>query len=474
METTNHLILVFQILYGVTALGVVLVIISENRNPLKTLSWILILLLLPLVGLIIFYFFGEDNRKKRLISHKMHKKLNRKSLGRREYYEQQNPPAEYKGLVHLLNKMADTPLYGGTSVQFFSSGIEKYDDLIREIEKAEKHIHIQYYIFMDDNIGCKIRDLLERKAAEGIEVRLLYDDVGSWKAKRDFFEHMQQSGIIVQPFLKVAFKLLTSRVNYRNHRKIVVIDGKIGYVGGMNVADRYVDGVSSGVWRDSHIKMEGKAVAALQTSFLIDWYSSRKEFLSADTYYPMLDQMGDNLLQIATSGPVGPFKNIHLGMLQAISNARECIYIQTPYFVPTDSLLLNMQMAAMRGVDVRLMLPRKSDTTFVHIASMSFLAEVLNAKVQVYFYDAGFLHSKLMIIDNALTITGSANMDVRSFEHNFEIDAFIYNEETCAKAKEIFYRDMEESSLLSLEEWNARSRIAKFKESIMRLFSPLL
>lgn len=305
-------------------------------------------------------------------------------------------------------------------------------------------------------------------------MRLLYDDVGSWKAKRDFFEHMQQSGIIVQPFLKVAFKLLTSRVNYRNHRKIVVIDGKIGYVGGMNVADRYVDGVSSGVWRDSHIKMEGKAVAALQTSFLIDWYSSRKEFLSADTYYPMLDQMGDNLLQIATSGPVGPFKNIHLGMLQAISNARECIYIQTPYFVPTDSLLLNMQMAAMRGVDVRLMLPRKSDTTFVHIASMSFLAEVLNAKVQVYFYDAGFLHSKLMIIDNALTITGSANMDVRSFEHNFEIDAFIYNEETCAKAKEIFYRDMEESSLLSLEEWNARSRIAKFKESIMRLFSPLL
>lgn len=474
MEATDNLILIFQLLYGITAVGVVLVIITENRNPLKTISWILILLLLPLVGLIIFYFFGEDSRKQRLISHKMHKKLNRKSLGRRDYYEQQNPLEEYRGLSVLLNKMADTPLYGGTSVRFFSSGAEKYEDLMIELEKAEKHIHIQYYIFMDDGIGHKIRDLLIKKAREGLEVRLIYDDVGSWKAKRTFFKEMQAEGIIVQSFLKVAFRWLTSRVNYRNHRKIVVIDGKIGYVGGMNIADRYIDGIQSGIWRDSHIKLEGKAVAGLQTSFLIDWYSSHKEFLTADTYFPLLEDKGDNIIQIATSGPVGTFKAIHMGILQSISNAKECIYIQTPYFVPTDALLLSLQMAAMRGVDVRLMLPRNSDTTFVHIASMSFLAEVLDAKVQVYFYEAGFLHSKLMVIDNALTITGSANMDVRSFEHNFEIDAFIYNEDTCAKAKEIFYQDMEKSTQLIADEWNSRSRINKFKESIMRLFSPLL
>ncbi len=474
METASNVILIFQILYVATALGTMIVVISENRNPLKTISWVLVLLLLPLVGLIIYYFFGEDSRKQRLISHKMYKKLNRRSIGRKELMETLNPPVEHKGLVSLLNRLKASPLYGGTNITFYSDGVSKFEALFEELEKAEKHIHIQYYIFLDDEIGSKTRDILVRKASEGVEVRLIYDDVGSWKAKRNFFKDMQTCGVEVQPFLKVAFKILTSRVNYRNHRKIVVIDGKVGFVGGMNVADRYIKGVNNGIWRDSHIKVEGKAVAGLQTSFLIDWYSSRKEFLASDSYYPILENKGDNLMQLVTSGPVGQFKDIHLGMLQAITNAKECVYIQTPYFVPTDSLLLAIQMAAMRGVDVRLMLPRHSDTTFVHIASMSFLKEVLDAKVNVFFFEAGFLHSKLMVIDSSLTITGSANMDVRSFEHNFEIDAFIYNEETCNKAKEIFFRDIEQSTLLTIEEWEKRSRIEKFKESVTRLFSPLL
>lgn len=474
METTSNVILIIQILYVVTALSTMIVIISENRNPLKTISWVLVLLMLPLVGLIIFYFFGEDSRKQRLISHRMHKKLNRKSVGRRDIQDMFNKPMEHKGLINLLNRMKDTPIYDGTSVTFYSDGVSKFEALFQEIEKAKKHIHIQYYIFLDDEIGEKMKELLVRKASEGVEVRLLYDDVGSWKAKRSFFKDMQANGIIVQPFLKVAFKLLTSRVNYRNHRKIVVIDGLVGFVGGMNVADRYIKGVEFGVWRDSHIKIEGKAVAGLQTSFLIDWYSSRKEFLTADTYYPILEEKGDNMMQLVTSGPVGQFKDIHMGILQAISNAKECVYIQTPYFVPTDALLLALQMAAMRGVDVRLMIPRYSDTTFVHIATRSFLKEVMDTRVKVFLYEAGFLHSKLMVVDNSLTITGSANMDVRSFEHNFEIDAFIYNEDTCTKAKEIFFNDMIESQLLSEEEWNRRSRIDKFKESVLRLFSPLL
>lgn len=474
MEATDNIILFFQMLYVITALGTMVVIITENRNPLKTISWVLILLLLPLVGLIIYYFFGEDSRKQRLISHKMYKKLNRRSIGRKELSEALNPPPEYKGLVNLLNRMKGSPLYEGSSVAFYSTGQDKFDSLFQELEKAEKHIHIQYYIFMDDNIGKKLRDILVRKATEGIKVRLIYDDVGSWKARRRFFKEMQAQGVEVQPFLKVAFKFLTSRVNYRNHRKIVVIDGKVGFVGGMNVADRYIDGVNSGLWRDSHIKIEGKAVAGLQTSFIIDWYSSRKEFLASDTYYPVLENKGDNLMQLVTSGPVGQFKDIHLGILQAIANAQEKIYIQTPYFVPTDSLLQAIQMAALRGVDVRLMLPRHSDTTFVHIASMSFLKEVLDTGVSVYLFEAGFLHSKLMTIDRSLTITGSANMDVRSFEHNFEIDAFIYNEDTCRNAQEIFFRDIEQSSILFADEWDKRSRFNKFKESIMRLFSPLL
>ncbi|NDV79588.1 cardiolipin synthase [Dysgonomonas sp. 511] len=474
METASNVILIFQILYVATALGTMIVIISENRNPLKTISWVLVLLLLPLVGLIIYYFFGEDGRKQRLISHKMHKRLNRHSIARKELLETLSPPPEYKGLVNLLNRMKASPLYGGSKVTFYSDGASKFDALCEELEKAQKHIHIQYYIFLSDETGHRIRDILVRKAAEGLEVRFIYDDVGSWKAKRKFFEDMEKHGILVQPFLKVAFKILTSRVNYRNHRKVVVIDGKVGFVGGMNIADRYIYGIKHGIWRDSHIKVEGKAVAGLQTAFLIDWYSSRREFLASDSYYPPLESKGDNLMQIVTSGPVGQFKDIHLGILHAISNAKECIYIQTPYFIPTDSLMLAIQMASMRGVDVRLMIPRHSDTTFVHIASMSFLKEILDVKVSVYFFEAGFLHSKLMVIDNSLTITGSANMDVRSFEHNFEIDAFIYNAETCRRAKEIFFGDMNQSTQLTIEEWEKRSHIEKFKESVTRLFSPLL
>ncbi|WP_165040408.1 cardiolipin synthase [Dysgonomonas sp. ZJ709] len=474
MEATSNLILVFQILYVVTALGTMIVVISENRNPLKTISWVLVLLLLPLVGLIIYYFFGEDSRKQRLISRKIHNELSRNAIEHQDSHEKIVPPKEHKPLINLLDRVGEDPLYEGNEVTFYSDGNEKFEALFEEMEKAQNHIHIQYYIFMDDNIGHKVKDLLIRKAAEGVKVRLLYDDVGSWKAKRKFFKEMQTQGVEVQSFLKVAFKLLTSRVNYRNHRKIVVIDGRVGFVGGMNVADRYVDGVSYGVWRDSHIKIEGKAVVGLQISFLIDWYSSRRELLSSKDYFPPLENKGDNLIQLVTSGPVGQFKDIHLGILQAIANAKDSIFMQTPYFVPTDSLMLSIQMAAMRGVDVRLMLPRRSDTTFVQIATMSFLKEMLDAKVSVYFFEAGFLHSKLMVIDNSLTITGSANMDVRSFEHNFEIDAFIYSEETCQMAKDIFYKDMRQSTLLSIEEWESRSRAKKFKESVIRMFSPLL
>lgn len=472
--SANNFILVFQLLYVLTAIGVVIVVVSENRNPLKTIAWVLVLLLLPLVGLIFYYFFGEDHRKKRLISRKMHKKINRRTLERVELLESLNPPAEYKGLINLLNKQKDTPLYGGNKITFYNNGIDKFDALIEEIKKAKKYIHLQYYIFMDDTIGTKIKNLLIEKAQEGLEVRVLYDDVGSWTAKKKFYKEMANAGIQVTPFLKVAFPLLTSRVNYRNHRKVVVIDGEVGFMGGMNIADRYINGANGGIWRDSHFKLEGKAVHGLQTSFIIDWYASRTEFLVANKYFPPLTAKGDNLMQIATSGPVGEFKEIHQGIFQAITNAKDYVYIQTPYLIPTDAIMLAIQTAAMSGVDVRIMIPKKSDTTFVNIASQSFIKDFLDTKVKIHFFTGGFIHSKMIIIDDALTITGSANMDVRSFEHNFEIDAFIYNKETALTAKNIFMDDMESSELVDPEIWKTRSRVRRFFESIFRLFTPLL
>lgn len=472
--TADHFILGFQLLYIFSAIGVIFVIILENRNPLKTIAWTLILIFLPLLGLIIFFFFGEDGRKKRLISHKMFKKLNRKTLVRFERDEVMESPEGYTAIVSLIKKLKGSSVYNGNKITFYTDGESKFKALLEEINKAEKFIHIQYYIYMDDEIGRKVRDALIQKASEGVKVRLIYDDVGSWKAKRRFFNDMQKHGIDVQPFLKVTFRFLASRVNYRNHRKVVVIDGKVGFVGGMNIADRYIKGINNGVWRDSHIKVEGKAVAGLQTAFLVDWYYSRKEFLASDHYFPQTEVKGDNLMQIITAGPIGLYKSIHLSFLEAIYNAKESIYIQTPYFIPTDALMLAIQTASLRGIDVRLMIPRRCDTTFVHIATQSFLQEILDAKVKVYFFEAGFLHSKLMIIDSNLVITGSANMDIRSFEHNFEIDAFIYNETTCSNAKEIFFDDMAQSTLLLAKEWQSRSRIKKLKESIVRLFSPLL
>ncbi|HCO67310.1 MAG TPA: cardiolipin synthase [Dysgonomonas sp.] len=472
--TANNFLLVFQLLYILTAIGVVIVVISENRNPLKTISWVLILLLLPLVGLLFYYFFGEDHRKQRLISRKMHKKINRKTLERATLLETLNPPPEYKGLVNLLNKLNYSPLYDGNKLTFYNNGKDKFEALCEEIKKAEKHIHLQYYIFVDDKIGNKVKDLLVHKAREGVEVRVLYDDMGSWKAHSKFFKEMAAEGIHVESFLKVKFRLLTSRVNYRNHRKVVVIDGKIGFMGGMNIADRYIDGACGGIWRDSHFKVEGKAVHGLQTSFIIDWYASRNELLTSNTYFPFLAPCGDNLMQIVTSGPTGEFKEIHQGIFQAVTNAKEHVYIQTPYLIPTDSLLLALQTAALSGVDVRIIMPEKSDTTFVQIASRSFIKFLLDAKVKVYLFKKGFIHSKLMIIDDSLTITGSANMDVRSFEHNFEIDAFIYNHDTALITKNIFMDDLASSEMINIEEWNRRPRLHKFAESVLRLFTPLL
>lgn len=472
--SADDLILLFQVLYGVTALGAMVVVISENRNPVKTIAWVLILLLLPLVGLIFYYFFGEDNRKQRLISHKINKKLKSPSAKNISNSIPDDAPEKYRGLIYLLNADNDAPLYEGSSVRFFANGKEKFDVLFDLVRNAKSYIHIQYYIFMDDKLGTELANLLIQKAEEGIEVRLIYDDVGAWKVKRAFFRKMEEHGIQVESFLRVKFRWLTSRVNYRNHRKLVVVDGIVGMMGGMNVADRYLEGISVGTWRDCHIMIEGLAVAGLQNSFLVDWYSSRGEILPREKYYPKLHPTGDNFIQFATSGPVGQIKTIHAGILHAINTSEKSVLIQTPYFIPTDALMLAMQMAALRGVEVKLMLPRRSDTTFVHGASLSFLADVLDVGVEVYFYEIGFLHSKLLVIDDDLTITGSANMDIRSFEHNFEINAFIYNRETCTKAKEIFYKDMENCTLLDSQEWDKRGKTEKFKESVLRLFSPLL
>jgi Phosphatidylserine/phosphatidylglycerophosphate/cardiolipin synthases and related enzymes len=465
---------VFSILFTGVTLGTIIVIILDNRSPVKTLSWILILLFLPWVGLVFYFFFGRSTRREKIIGRKSYNRILKKPMAA---YEEQNPgdiPNEYNRMMKLFWDTNQALPFEGNRVDVYTDGYTKLAALIKELYKAKKHIHLQYYIFLDDAVGRLIRDVLIDKAKEGVEIRVLYDDVGSWKADNNFFEEMRDAGIEVRSFLKVRFPLFTSRVNYRNHRKIVVIDGKVGFVGGMNLAERYLKGFSWGVWRDTHIRIKGKAVHGLQTSFLLDWYFVDRTLLTSACYFPNMDSYGDSLIQIVTSDPVGPWKAIMQGLTMAITGAQRYIYIQTPYFLPTETILAALQTAALAGVDVRLMIPERSDSRLTRWGSRSYLADILSAGVNIYFYQKGFVHSKLMVCDDNLSTVGSTNIDFRSFEHNFEVNAFMYDMETALMLKEVFLQDQRDCQRISLKNWAKRPAYQKAIESAVRLIAPLL
>ena len=346
--------------------------------------------------------------------------------------------------------------------------------LLAEIARAKHHIHIQYYIFCDDETGRRLRDALVEKVRQGVEVRILYDDVGCSGVKKSFFEGMRREGIEAFAFLHVKFPLFTSKVNYRNHRKIAVIDGCVGFIGGMNIADRYVRGTEWGSWRDTHFRIEGSGAAGLQASFLSDWSATTKRHIAGAEYYPAAERHTDDILQIVPSGPFGKWRALLQADSYAVSNARKRIWIQTPYYLPSDVLNSALQVAALAGIDVRLMLPTRSDSKVVDLASHSYLDDMMKAGVKILFYKPGFLHSKLLIIDNSLTVIGSANMDFRSFEHNFEVNAFVYDREFTARMAGVFEDDASRCHALTPGEWFNRPRPRRWAESLMRVFSPLL
>ena len=463
-----------EIVYLITVLGVIVVIISENRNPIKTITWIMVLIFLPVVGFVIYIVFGQDYTKRRFMSKRMYSKIKTRPLAEIDSSELVHYPSKYIDLIKLLRNSNQAHLLYGSSVEYFITGRDKFQALFHDIDKATDHIHIEYYVWDDDVIGNQLKDLLIKKSAEGIKIRVIVDAVGSWRVKNSFYEQLRSAGIEVEEFMKVTFPMFTSHVNYRNHRKIVVIDGQVGYIGGMNVADRYINGPSWGNWRDTHIRIEGKGVQGLQSIFLIDWYMVSKSLITARKYFPPLESYGDNSMQIVSSGPYSPAREIMQGFMQAIFGAQSYIYIQTPYFIPPESLSEALIAASVRGVDVRLMVPRRSDTLLVQLASRSYFKKLLRAGVNIYFYEPGFLHSKLMVIDDSLTLMGSANFDIRSFEQNLEVMAFIYNEATAIRGKEIFVEDQNNSTAIVLREWIKRPVWMRFKESFIRLFTPLL
>lgn len=456
----------------------IIIIISENRNPVKTIAWISVLTLLPLAGFVFYLFFGRDQRSQRMISRKSKRKLERlvnngASLEKKDITNLSDYTLQ---LLSLGNKLTRAMVSVNNNINIFTSGKDKYSAFFNDIKNAKSFIHIQYYIIENDNLGKKLKEILIKKASEGVEIRVLYDDVGCWNLRKgNFFDDMIKAGIDAKPFFKVTFPQLANKLNYRNHRKAAIIDGRIGYIGGMNIADRYVEGCKWGAWRDTHLRIEGEAVRELQSIFLVDWNFTTNELLSEQNYFPKIENIkGNSAIQLLTSGPLDEHKSIFLMFTKLISNAKDRVYIQSPYFLPNSAAINALKVAALSGVDVRIMIPEHSDSKFLQYASNSYVSEMLRSNIKVYLYTKGFLHAKSLVVDNEITSIGSTNFDSRSFEQNFEINAFIYDKEFCSENAKIFMNDIKDCKRVNLKTWIRRSIISKLIESIARLFSPIL
>ena len=469
---------VIFLIYQVIAILAVIHVIMDNRQPAKTMAWALVIWFVPVVGIVFYLFFGINTRKERHVSERSMNQLTKRSM--LEFAEQQNLrlPDKHKPLIDLFVNQNFSLPFKDNKVEIYTDGYQFFPALLAAIGEARQHIHVDMYIFAEDALGYLVADALIDKAREGVEVRVIYDDVGCWNVSHRFFERMREEGIEVSSFLPVRFPSFTSKVNYRNHRKIVVIDGVVGFIGGMNIALRYVKGTGLMPWRDTMLKVSGGAVIALQRAFLVDWYFVDRTLLSDRKYYPSAlreEGLSNNCLaQVVTSGPVTPYPEIMQGFVRIILGARRYLYLETPYFLPNDSVLFALKTAALAGVDVRVLCPRYSDARFVEWASRSYLREVFEAGVKVSLYKPGFLHSKLMVCDDAITTSGSTNLDFRSFENNFEANIFFYDEGIALRMKKVFLRDEEQSVLLKDVPGRLNSRFfVRLWESITRMLSPL-
>lgn len=459
------------------------VILSENRNPVKSLAWVTILLLLPVAGIVLYFFFGRNIKNKRMISRRERRRLRRRE--RRVKADPREAGLSEASVQQVLlgRSLTGAQFYPDNTVEFFASGAEKFEALKADLRAARKSINLQYYIFSDDETGRDIADILVAKAAEGVAVRVIYDHVGSLGTSNSFFRRLKRGGVEASPFFKVTFPLLGTHINWRNHRKIVVVDDAVAYVGGMNIADRYSHDRNGGRrWRDTHLRLRGPVVAALQYSFAVDWNFTGGgliELCQPDAAEAVETEargtaIGGVCAQLITSGPTNQWSNVSMSFHKAIANARRRVYIQTPYFLPTEGLLRALESAALAHVDVRLMMPERSDSAMLTYASASYIAECLRAGIKVYLYKPGMLHSKMLLVDDELVSVGSTNFDFRSFDYNFEANIFLYGREANAAADELFKADMAECRRVQPGEWRHRPLTHKIAESVLRLLSPIL
>ncbi|MDD3363829.1 MAG: cardiolipin synthase [Syntrophomonas sp.] len=483
MTITNTSSQVLSYLFLFNIILALIVVGFERRNPTATWSWLLVMFFLPGFGFVLYLFLGQDLRKKRLFYIKEGEERELYPLvQQQDEYLHNNLLLfndarinEYKNLIHLhLNSQA--LFTQDNSVKVFDNGNDLFRELKAGLERAQKYIHMEYYIIRNDSLGKDILDLLTRKARSGVEVKLLYDGMGCMHLPRKFFKPLIAVGGKVASFFPPLLPYINLRFNYRNHRKICLIDGEEGYVGGFNIGDEYLGkSPEIGYWRDTHICIKGSALDELELRFLLDWrYASRDNFIADARYFPHRIDQGQSGIQIVSSGPDSKWSAIKHGYLKMISGARRNICLQTPYFVPDDSILEALKIAALSGVEVCLTIPGKPDHFFVHWASMSYVGELLEAGVRCFNYNRGFMHSKVIVIDGLISSVGTANLDIRSFELNFEVNAFIYDEKVSQELEASYKKDLEVCTEITMEAYLRRSLSVRTKEACCRLLSPLL
>lgn len=465
-----------------------LVVFFERRNPASTWAWLMVLFFIPIFGFLFYMVFGRNGRKEKTFQEKakydqeVYYKYLFRSIRSVEKIQKQKSIAESRGRLpgaEYLTDLAYLHLNSGNWMTFnnrvrrFNSGKEKFHALVQDIRRAEKFIHLEYYIWRGDELGMRLVEELAKKAAEGVEVRLLYDGIGNARLPKHFFDKLHQAGGHTAAFLP----RFIVRLNYRNHRKLCVIDGKAGYIGGFNVGDEYL-GITKryGPWRDTHLRIEGDALDQIEMRFIMDWnFTAEKSRIPLEgRYFPQREQFDGVKTQIVSSGPDTQWNNIRNGYFKMINEAIDHVYLTTPYFVPDDGILEALRVAALSGLDVRIMIPGNPDHLFVYWASMSYLGALLEAGVRCYQYEKGFIHAKTLLVDGRVASVGTANMDIRSFALNFEVNAFLYDAPLAEQLEDDFRKDLRNCVEITKDWYGRRKWWFKVKEAVARLISPML
>lgn len=479
MDILTYLIILSLILNITLAISIIFL---ERKNATSAWAWLLVLFFIPILGFILYLIFGKPIYRHRIFTWDTKSRLGVKkavneqliSLEDKTFQFHHEEIEKYEDLIYMHLRNDDAIFTQDNDVEIFTDGHDKFNRLIEDLEHAKDHIHLQYYIVRADGLGERIAEVLMRKAKEGVDVRFLFDDLGSRRLSNKYVKRLRRAGIQVEAFFPSKL-MLNLKINYRNHRKLAIIDGKIGYIGGFNVGDEYLGkSPKFGYWRDTHLRVEGSAVHSMQTRFILDWNQASRDDIYYDERYYMAEPVGNAGMQIVSSGPDQDWEQIKNGYIKMIMSAKEYVYIQTPYFIPDESLKDALQIAILSGVDVRIMIPNKPDHPFVYWATLSSSGELLNAGADIYIYQNGFMHAKTIVVDGKIASVGTANIDVRSFRLNFEVNAFIYDKKITKQLEQAFHEDIKLSTQMTKKLYAKRSIGIRFKESISRLISPVL